>query len=49
MHNAIYKDWTDKTGKLVDLSETNPRKNPLLLPDVIDAPLTQKGRDQCTE
>jgi hypothetical protein len=48
-HNAIYKEWTDKTGKPLDLSETDPRKNPLLLPDVINAPLTQKGRDQCVE
>ena len=37
MHNAIYKEWTDKTGKPLDLSETDPRKNPILLPDVIDA------------
>lgn len=48
-HNAIYKEWTDRTGKPLDLSETDPRKNPLLLPDITDAPLTQKGRDQCAE
>ena len=31
------------------MSETDPRKNLLLLPNVIDAPLTQKGRDECAE
>lgn len=48
-HNEIYKQWTEKTGKPLDLSETDPKKNPLLLDHVIDAPLTQKGRDQCAE
>ncbi|KAL7543768.1 hypothetical protein ACHAXR_013078 [Thalassiosira sp. AJA248-18] len=48
-HNEIYKQWTEKTGVPLDLSETDPEKNPFLLPDVIDAPLTQKGRDQCAE
>ena len=48
-HNEIYKQWTEKTGKLLDLSETDPKKNPFLLDHVIDAPLTQKGRDQCAE
>lgn len=48
-HNEIYKQWTERTGEPLDLSETDPTKNPLLLPDVIDAPLTQKGRDQCSE
>ena len=45
----MYKEWTDKTSKPLDLSETYPRKNPQLLPNVIDAPLTQKGREQCAE
>lgn len=49
MHNAIYKEWTDKTGTPLDLSETDPMKNPLLLPRVIDSPLTPKGKDQCAE
>jgi broad specificity phosphatase PhoE len=31
------------------LSETDPAKNPLLLPHVIDAPLTQKGINQCKQ
>jgi broad specificity phosphatase PhoE len=48
-HNAIYKEWTDRTGRPLDLSETDPMKNPLLLPNVIDSPLTPKGRDQCAE
>ena len=49
MHNAIYKEWTDETGTPLDLSETDPMKNPLLLPRVIDSPLTPKGKDQCAE
>jgi len=48
-HNEIYQQWTIKTGKQLDLNETDPTKNPLLLPNVIDAPLTPKGRDQCME
>ena len=48
-HNDIYQQWTAKTGKQLDLNETDPTKNPLLLPNVIDAPLTPKGRDQCME
>lgn len=46
-HNELYRQWTEKTGVPLDLSETDPKKNPLLLPSIIDAPLTQKGRDQC--
>lgn len=48
-HNEIYALWTESTGKQLDLSETDPTKNPLLLPNVIDAPLTQKGINQCKE
>jgi broad specificity phosphatase PhoE len=48
-HNEIYRVWTETHGKPLDLSETNPQKNPLLLPNVIDAPLTEKGRNQCLE
>jgi len=49
LHNEIYKQWTERTGEPLDLAETDPEKNPLLLDHVIDAPLTQKGRDQCAE
>ena len=48
-HNEIYQQWTAKTGKQLDLNETDPTKNPLLLPNVIDAPLTPKGKNQCME
>eukprot|EP00986_Skeletonema_menzelii_P015018 scaffold10835_cov153-Skeletonema_menzelii.AAC.7 len=48
-HNQLYKEWTDRTGIPIDLSETIPELNPLLLPDIIDAPLTDKGRNQCIE
>ena len=48
-HNQLYKEWTERTGIPIDLSETNPELNPLLLPDIIDAPLTDKGRNQCIE
>eukprot|EP00985_Skeletonema_marinoi_P018726 scaffold10530_cov140-Skeletonema_marinoi.AAC.4 len=48
-HNQLYQQWTDRTGIPIDLSETNPELNPLLLPDIIDAPLTDKGRNQCKE
>jgi broad specificity phosphatase PhoE len=48
-HNEIYQQWTIKTGKQLNLNETDPTKNPLLLPYVIDAPLTPKGRSQCME
>mmetsp|Transcript_19012 Transcript_19012/g.41197 ORF Transcript_19012/g.41197 Transcript_19012/m.41197 type:complete len:349 (+) Transcript_19012:45-1091(+) len=49
LHNEIYKQWTEKTGEPLDLSETDPKKNPFLQDHVIDAALTQKGRDQCAE
>lgn len=48
-HNAVYAQWTESTGVPLNLSETDPAKNPLLLPHVIDAPLTQKGVNQCQE
>ena len=48
-HNQVYKQWTDRTGIPLDLSETDPQLNPLLLPNIIDAPLTDKGRNQCKE
>jgi broad specificity phosphatase PhoE len=48
-HNEIYQQWTRKTGKQLDLNESDSTKNPLFLPNVIDAPLTPKGRDQCME
>ncbi|KAL7479863.1 hypothetical protein ACHAW6_005582 [Cyclotella cf. meneghiniana] len=47
IHNEIYAQWTQSTGKPLNLSETDPAKNPLLLPNVIDAPLTPKGISQC--
>lgn len=48
-HNEIYAQWTESTGVPLNLSETDPAKNPLLLPHVIDAPLTQKGIHQCIQ
>lgn len=48
-HNEIYAQWTASTGTPLNLSETDPAKNPLLLPNVIDAPLTTKGIGQCQE
>mmetsp|Transcript_18910 Transcript_18910/g.32535 ORF Transcript_18910/g.32535 Transcript_18910/m.32535 type:complete len:357 (+) Transcript_18910:48-1118(+) len=48
-HNELYKQWTDMTGVPLDLSETDPAKNPLLTDKVLDARLTQKGIDQCSE
>lgn len=47
-HNEVHRLWTEKHGSF-DLSETDPEKNPLLRPDVIDAALTPKGRGQCAE
>ncbi len=49
VHNEIYNQWVEQTGKLLDLSDMNPANNPLLLPNVIDAPLTDKGIAQCVE
>ena len=46
-HNALYKQFTDEMGEPPDLAETDPKKNPLLLEHIVDAPLTQKGKDQC--
>ncbi|KAL9189827.1 hypothetical protein ACHAXT_009502 [Thalassiosira profunda] len=48
-HNQLYKEWTDRTGVPLDLSETDPVKNPMLLPEIVDARLTQKGMDQCAQ
>ena len=50
LHNQIYQHHVDNVtnGVPIDLSETNPKLNPLVLPNVIDAPLTDKGRDQCS-
>ncbi|KAL3803478.1 hypothetical protein HJC23_014026 [Cyclotella cryptica] len=49
IHNEIYAQWTQSTGMPLNLSETDPAKNPLLLPNVIDAPLTPKGISQCQD
>jgi len=48
-HNELYRRWAEENGRPFDLSETDPLKNPLLTDVVLDAPLTQKGRDQCLE
>ena len=48
-HNQLYQQYTLRTGTPIDLSETNPELNPLLLPNIIDAPLTDKGREQCVQ
>lgn len=50
LHNQIYQHHVDNVtnGVPINLSETNPKLNPLVLPNVIDAPLTDKGRDQCS-
>ena len=49
IHNEIYNQWVERTGRLLDLSDMNPENNPLLLPNVLDAPLTEKGIAQCVE
>ena len=40
LHNQIYQHHVDNVtiGVPIDLSETNPKLNPLVLPNVIDAP-----------
>ncbi|KAL7530685.1 hypothetical protein ACHAWF_003470 [Thalassiosira exigua] len=48
-HNELYRQWTERTGEPPDLSEPDPRKNPMMRDDVVDAPLTEKGRRQCEE
>jgi phosphohistidine phosphatase SixA len=48
IHNQIYKEHADQSAIPIDLSETSdPALNPFLLPNVIDARLTEKGKDQC--
>lgn len=49
VHNEIYNQFVEQAGKPLDLSDMNPENNPLLLPNVIDAPLTDKGIAQCVE
>lgn len=48
-HNELYRRWTESKGRPPDLSETDPRRNPMVTDAVLDAPLTEKGRDQCAE
>jgi broad specificity phosphatase PhoE len=49
VHNEIYDQWVQQTGSRPDLFDMNPKNNPLLLPNVLDAPLTDKGIAQCIE
>jgi len=46
-HNALYKKHADQMKELPDLSSNDRDKNPLLCESVIDAPLTEKGVEQC--
>ena len=49
VHNEIYDQWVQQTGRRPDLHDMDPKNNPLLLPNVLDAPLTDKGVGQCVE
>eukprot|EP00956_Cyclotella_meneghiniana_P021184 scaffold38199_cov54-Cyclotella_meneghiniana.AAC.3 len=49
-HNQLYAKHTESNGGIpLNLSETDPAKNPLLHPSIIDAPLTAKGIRQCQQ
>ena len=46
-HNTICEIWKELAGKPVNLMSHDPTENPMKRPEVLDAPLTEVGRQQC--
>ena len=47
-HNVLYQSWT-AAGNIIDWDSKDPQFNPLLSDDIIDAPLTEVGIQQCID
>jgi broad specificity phosphatase PhoE len=46
-HNLLGEIYKDFYGKPVNLDDQNPQTNPFLKPEILDSPLTEKGRQEC--
>ena len=48
-HNLLGELHREHHGKPVELDDKNVQMNPFLRPEILDSPLTEKGRLQCVE
>ncbi|CAB9529013.1 mutase-like protein [Seminavis robusta] len=46
-HNLIGEMYRDFLGRPIDLDDKDPAMNPFLREEMLDAPLTEKGRQEC--
>ena len=46
-HNLMYGVLSDAGAPVVDVYDPDPTKNPFVRPEMVDAPLTELGREQC--
>ena len=47
-HNLLGEIFRDFYGKPVNLDDKNPATNPFLREEILDSPLTEKGRNECS-
>ena len=48
-HNLIGEMYREMLGRAIDLDDPNPATNPFVRPELLDSPLTEKGRLECAE
>jgi len=46
-HNLICDVWREE-GRAIDFDSTDPTLNPVVRPELLDPPLTETGRQQCS-
>jgi broad specificity phosphatase PhoE len=48
-HNLMYSVLSDAGAPVLDVYDPDPLQNPFVRPEMVDAPLTELGRQQCAE
>lgn len=46
-HNLVFAVLNEAGAPVLDVYDTDPKKNPFVRPEMVDAPLTELGREQC--
>lgn len=48
-HNLLYNVLNDAGKPVTDIYDRDPTKNPFVRPEIVDSPLTELGRQQCSK
>jgi len=48
-HNLMYNILSDAGAPVLDVYDPDPMHNPFVRPEMVDAPLTELGRQQCSQ